>query len=88
METLKAYVKRFVLRQAGATSSLQKDGVPTITMTKKTHGFLPLFVSQFFLLLATVGAGYAIFVLPQSRLKEVQDVRPLTLSTLLLVHRE
>lgn len=52
----------------------QKDGVPSITIKKKTHGFLPLFVSQFFLLLATLGVGAVLFVLPEKQLKEIQDV--------------
>nr|PNR33780.1 hypothetical protein PHYPA_023596 [Physcomitrium patens] len=51
----------------------QKDGVPSITIKKKTHGFLPLFVSQFFLLLATLGVGAVLFVLPEKQLKEIQD---------------
>lgn len=51
----------------------QKDGVPSVTIKKKTHGFLPLFISQFFLLLATLGVGAVLFVLPEKQLKEIQD---------------
>jgi hypothetical protein len=47
--------------------------VPTITKKQKTHGFLPLFLSQFLLLLATVGVGAALFVLPESKWKEAQE---------------
>lgn len=54
----------------------EKDGVPSITIKKKTHGILPLFVSQFFFLLATLGVGAALFVLPEKKLKEIQDVSP------------
>lgn len=51
----------------------QNDGVTSVTAKKKTHGFLPLFVSQFFFLLATLGVGAVLFVLPEKQLKEIQD---------------
>ncbi|KAG0556080.1 hypothetical protein KC19_11G024300 [Ceratodon purpureus] len=51
----------------------ERDGVASVTIKKKTHGFLPLFVSQFFFLLATLGVGAVLFVLPEKQLKEIQD---------------
>ncbi len=56
------------------TPQVAQVGVPTITKKQKTHGFLPLFLSQFLLLLATVGVGAALFVLPESKWKEAQEV--------------
>ncbi|KAH9534746.1 hypothetical protein CY35_17G019900 [Sphagnum magellanicum] len=55
------------------TPQVAQVGVPTITKKQKTHGFLPLFLSQFLLLLATVGVGAALFVLPESKWKEAQE---------------
>ncbi|CAK9208907.1 unnamed protein product [Sphagnum troendelagicum] len=55
------------------TPQVAQVGVPTITKKQKTHGFLPLFLSQFLLLLATVGMGAALFVLPESKWKEAQE---------------
>ena len=52
----------------------EKNAVPSVTIKKKTHGFLPLFVSQLFFLLATLGVGAVLFVLPEKQLKEIQDV--------------
>lgn len=40
----------------------------------KTHGFLPLFLTQFLLLLATVGGGYVLITTPDSKWEEVQKV--------------
>jgi hypothetical protein len=56
--------------------SRENNGVASITIKKKTHGFLPLFVSQFFFLVATLGIGAVLFVLPEKQLKEIQDVSP------------
>ncbi|KAJ7523357.1 hypothetical protein O6H91_18G048400 [Diphasiastrum complanatum] len=52
--------------------SLQTEASgPSIVVKSETHGFLPLFVSQFLLLLATIGGGGAIFVLSDSYWKDV-----------------
>lgn len=70
-----AYLVLFLFYlQARVAAAQQKVGVPSITVKQRTHGFLPLFVAQFFLLLATLGAGAVLFVLPESQLKEAQDV--------------
>ncbi|KAJ7522361.1 hypothetical protein O6H91_18G008200 [Diphasiastrum complanatum] len=60
--------------QAPAKSlSLQAEASgPSTVVKSETHGFLPLFVSQFLLLLATIGGGGAIFVLSDSYWKDVQ----------------
>lgn len=60
-------------KAAIAKVARQNDGVESVTIKKKTHGFLPLFVSQFFFLLAALGVGAILFVLPEKQLKEIQD---------------
>lgn len=60
-------------RAAVEKVSRENNGVASITIKKKTHGFLPLFVSQFFFLVATLGIGAVLFVLPEKQLKEIQD---------------
>uniref|UniRef100_A0A7I4C729 Uncharacterized protein n=1 Tax=Physcomitrium patens TaxID=3218 RepID=A0A7I4C729_PHYPA len=51
----------------------QQGNVQSVVVKKKTHGFLPLFISQFFLLLATLGFGAALLILPENQRKEIQD---------------
>jgi len=59
--------------------------VESVTIKKKTHGFLPLFVSQFFFLLAALGVGAVLFVLPEKQLKEIQGVSAIFSSHLISI---
>ncbi|CAM6091419.1 unnamed protein product [Calypogeia fissa] len=49
------------------------QSTPVVEAEKqKTHGFLPLFLTQFLLLVATVGGGFVLITTPDSKWVEVQ----------------
>lgn len=63
---------------AVANSSLEEVVAPVdlnrvvATEKQKTHGFLPLFVAQFLLIVATAGGGFVLITTPDSKWKELQ----------------